>query len=277
MASCRVHTILPSHVGKLPLPPGDHYRIAREYLRRKDSLIEAFRPHLENIAKAESLSLFGAEDTINLTESWSSLQVRLENHRRINPPPPGDMGSTFLEFYLGYRTIKFYQRLPTPISPDIKMEGHNAIGVEMLRLSTSIVDYFIDLDLDSTACQLYPQTLGVVVGAIGTILAVYAVVYKQHPNFLGINIERTKMAAEKVHRNGGIPSRILRKMREEFAAALDVPEPPVDLGSTSNGIPFDFGMEGEMLDPDISAWTFLFNSMPDMSDSLDSSFSFNSG
>lgn len=280
MSTCRIHTVLPSHLDRFPRPPGDNYKTAMAHLQREHTTVQVFQPYLEILAKAESQSLVGGTQISQVTDSWTSLQNRLTDFRKTSPPLAGDMSLTFIEFYVAYRAIKFFQQLPTPIAPKDKIEGHSMIGTEMLRISTLIVEYFIDLDLDSPACRNNSQIFGVVVGAIGTILAVYAVVYKQHPNFLGLNIERTKMAAEKVHRYGGIPSRTLRKMREEFAAALDVPDAPVGGGlivGDGGGDNFHSRTGGEVLDPDVEAWTWLLASMPELGESLEASFNLGRG
>lgn len=223
-------------------------------------MLECFRPTVELVAKAESDSVFGMADLAGLTETWSGLQDRLSAHRSANPD--AGMVVVYLEFSLGYRMVKFFQGLPTPVNPALKVVGYNTIGSELLRISSIVVEYWNELDIDANPPSS-GLTYSVVVGAIGTILAVYAAVYKQHPNFLGLNIERTKIAEAKVHSLGGVSSLLLKRMREEFAAELDKPEnagagpaPVFEDGAWSEG-----AVDPNAFDQDLSAWSWLFADM----------------
>jgi len=224
-------------------------------------MLECFRPTVEAIAKAETDSVFGFADLTGLAESWPDLQELLRAHRAAHPN--SGMAVVYLEFSLGYRMVKFYQCLPTPISPSLKVVGYNTIGSELLRISSVIVEYWNDLDIEASP-PLSGLTYSVVVGAIGTILAVYAAVYKQHPNFLGLNIERTKTAEAKVHSLGGVSSLILKRMREEFAAELDKPDEPraaPAAGAERGALALDTTTDPNAFDQDLSAWSWLFANM----------------
>lgn len=260
MAKTRVMTLLSSSARHIPVPPADNYREAMGHLVQLSAMLECFRPNLEAVARAESDSVFGIADLAGLTDSWSELQDRLNKHRATYPD--AGMAIVYLEFSLGYRIVKFFQGVPTPVSPSLKVVGYNTIGAELLRISSVIVEYWNDLDIETNP-PLSGLTYSVVVGAIGTILAVYAAVYKQHPNFLGLDIERTKTAEAKVHALGGISSLLLKRMRQEFAAELDKPDERATVAAlyTEGGARDDAGADSDTFDQDLSAWSWLFANM----------------
>ena len=259
--TCSVHlgvsrfsTFKPSSAARFPNHPADNVRDAIRYLQAANSVVEVFRPYVEKLSRFEADGIYTTPNIQSLTTAWAAMDQRVEAARKQR------MRFNMLErdvllchFAMSHRTVCCIAGLPRPFGPvEDKLNANQTAGHRMMLNGSILVDIWNKMD---DGHLLTGHVILIIVIAIGCIRAVWATVNKQHPNLMGLDMDKVEKAAQKIHTMGGMGSSVLTRLSDAFARSFEH-----DSEACNNSVDqflLDWGNPANWLDGDFASWSWL--------------------